>query len=395
MAEACLSPTSPQVKKGSFSFSPVKIKNLLQNALLGKYDNEKEESQKQMSQLGSKHEVEKCDLDDSHLDQLRKRSNPEMEVVFAKDSDEDGDLLTQIKDKKKELDDLIKKWKTSKTQKTTIDLTANASDGDNIDDKKELPLDRSEIVEVTDTLEIQQKSNNIKETQNMQTALVIDDETEGQEKVVDAVCISESESESSSGDVTAFVEQKDGIVDDRESNVSSNSIQKVGTLMTTDAINDVVEDKTNAVSSDSLHEVETIPTENAAINVVKDEESSVSPDILGESQRTLSTDVIAEADKEDLPHPGTQKDAHVHIKAQDNEEIVVVEKQDSSGEGRVEMDVDEPVPGPSGLPLEWQGATAVGVMQSPVQSRFNEILSDVAFVSLSGRVGRHSNGSGI
>ena len=396
VAEACLSPTSPQVKKGSFSFSPVKLKNILQNALLGKDDNEKEESQKQMSQLESKHEVEKCDLDDSHVGKLRRRSNPEMEVIFAKDSDEDGDLITQIKDKKKELDDLIKKWKNSKTQKTIIDLTANANDGDNIDEKKEkkeLPLDRSEIVEVVDTLEKQPKSTNIKETENMQTALVIDDGSEGKEKVVDAVCISESESEASSvEDVTAFVEQ-DNVVVDRESNVSSNSIQKVATLMSADAANDVIEDKPNAVSSDALHVVENISTENAAINVVKDKESSVSPDFSGEIQSTLSTDVALEADQEDLLHPETQKDAHLRVKAQDKEEILVVEKQDSSGEGRVEMDVDEPVPGPSGLPVEWQGATMVGVMQNTVQSRFNEILSDVALVSLSGRVGRHSNGS--
>ena len=381
------------MKKGSFSFSPVKIKNSLQNALLGRDVDKKEESQEQMSQLGSKHEGEKCDNKDSQVDQLRGRSNLEMEVILTKDSDEDGDLLTQIKDKKKELDDLIKKWKNSKTLKTVIDLAANASDGSNIDETKELPLDRSEIVEVTDTSEIQQKCTNIKETENMQRVLVIDDETEGQEKVVDAVCISESESEASSvQDVTVFFEREDGVVDDRESNVSYNSMQEVETPMSTDAINDVAEDKTNAVSSGALHEVETIPTENAAIKV-KDKESSVSPDVLEEIQSTLSTDATIEADEEDLHHPGTQNDAHLHIKVQDNEEISVVEKQDSSGEGRIEIDVDEPVAGPSGLPVEWQGATVVGVMQSIVQSSCNEILGDVVYLSLSGRVGRHSNGS--
>lgn len=361
VAEACLSPTSPQVKKGSFSFSPVKIKNSLQNTLLGKDDNEKEETRKQMSQLGSKQEVEKCD-------QLRGRGIPEIELIqFAKDSDEDGDLLTQIKDKRKELDDLIKKWKNSKNQKAIVDLTASASDGDNIAEKNELPSGSLESVEVMENSEKQQKCTDIKETENMQTALVIDDGTEGQEKVVDGVCISESESEASSvEDVTALVEQEDSIADDRESNASSNSIQKVETPMSTDATNDVVEDKKNAVSSDALHEVETVSTENAAINVVKDKESSVSSDVSGENQSTLSTDVTTEVDQEDLHHPGTQKDAHLYSKAKDNEEISVVEKQDSSGEERVEMDVDEPVAGPSGLPVEWQGATVVCVMQSTV-----------------------------
>ena len=371
VAGACLSPSSPQVNKSPFSFSPVKITNSLQNALLGKDDNvvEKEETRKQMSQsrdnLGSKHGVEKCDLEDSRLDQLRGRSIPEM-VIFAKDSNEDGDLLTQIKDKKKELDDLIKKWKNSKNQKTDIDLTANASDGGNIVEKKEplLPHGRSENVEVLETLEKQQECANCKETENVQ--LVVDDRTEGQEKVVDAVCISESESEASSVvEVTALVEQEDGVFDDKESNISSNSVPEVETTISTDAISDVIKDKSNAVSSDALHEVETTLTANAQIDVVRDKNSFVSPDVVGEIQSTLSTDATIEADQENLHHSETQKDAHLDVNAQDSEEISAVEKRESE-EGRVEMDVDEPVAGPSGLPVEWQGATVVGVMQNTV-----------------------------
>ena len=367
VAEACLSPTSPQAKKSSFRFSPVKIKKSLQKALLGKYDNivEKEELQKQISQgcddLRSKHEPEKRDLQDSHLDQLRGRSNPERDVIFARDSDEDTELLTQIKDKKKELDDLIKKWKNSKCQKTVIDLTANTGDGSNIAEKKELPLGKSESVEVTETLEKQQECTNIEGTENMQTALVIDEGTKGQEKVVDAVCISESESEASSvEDVTALVKQEDGVVEDRKSNVS---MQEVEITISADATNDVVKDKSNAVSSDALQEVQTTRTENAVIDVAKDKQSFVSP-----VQSTLSTDVTTEEDQDDLHLSGTQKDAHLDINAQDNEDMSVMEKQDSSEEGRVKMDVDEPVAGLSGLPVEWQGATVVGVMQSTVWS---------------------------
>ena len=368
VAEACVSPTSSQVGKSSFSFSPLKIKNALQKGLSGKGDNVvgKEETQKQISQscdsLESKQTPENCNHEDSHLGQLRGRSNPEMEVIFARDSDEDGELLTKIKDKKKELDDLIKKWKNSKNHKTVINLTATAPDGGNITEKKELSLGSSEIVEVM--LEKQQECTSIEGTENMQSALVIDPGTEGQEKVVDAVCINESESEASSlEEVTALVKQEDGVVDDRK------RMEEVETPISTDAPN-VVQDKTNAVSSEAeaLKDVLTTLIANAVIKVVEDKKNAISPDVLGEVQNTLSTDATTEIDQEDSHQLGTQKDAHLDVNAQDNEEMSVMEKQDSSEEGRVEMDVDEPVAGPSGLPVEWQGATAVCLMQSAVQS---------------------------
>lgn len=350
--------------KNSFSFSPVKIKNLLEKCLSGKDGNtvEKEEAQKQISQscvdLGSKPEPEKCDLEDSHLDQLRGRSNPEMDVIFAKDTGEDGDLLTKIKDKKKELDDLIKKWKNSKNQKTVIDVTAHESDGGTIAEKTKLPLSSSEIVEAKVTLDKQQDCTSVEGTENMPNS---------QDKVVDVVFISESESEASSWeDVTAFVKQDDRVVEEKESSLSSNSLLEVETTIPTDATNDVA--KNNTVSPDALQEVQTTFAVNAVIDVAKDEKPAVSRDALGEIQDTLSTDATTEVDQGELHQLGTQKDAHLLVKAQDDEEMSLVEKQDTSEEGSVEMDVDEPVAGPSGLPVEWQGATVVGVIQSTLQS---------------------------
>ena len=366
MTDACVSPISPQVKTNPFSFSPVKIKNSLEKCLSGKDGNtvEKEEAQKQISrscvELGSKPEPEKCDLEDSHLDQLRGRSNPENDVIFAKDSDEDGDLLTKIKDKRKELDDLIKKWKNTKNQKTVIDVTAHTRDGGTTAEK----LGSSEIVEIMDVLEKQQECTSVEGTENVpQSALEIDDGTNSQDKVVDVVCISESESEANSReDVTAFVKQDDRVVEEKESSLSSNLIPEVKSTISTDATNDVA--KKNTVSPDALQEVQTTLAENAVIDVAKDEKPAVSRDVLGEIQDTLSTDATTEVDQGELHQFGTQKDAHLLVKAQDDEEMSFVEKQDTSEEGSVEMDVDEPVAGPSGLPMEWQGATVVCVIQS-------------------------------
>ena len=177
------------------------------------------------------------------------------------------------------------------------------------------------------------------------------------------MCISESESEANSReDVTAFVKQDDRVVEEKESSLSSNSIPEVKSTISTDATNDVA--KNNTVSSDALQEVQATLAANAVIDVAKDEKPAVSRDVLGEIQDTLSTDATTEVDQGDLHQLGTQKDAHLLVKAQDDEEVSFVEKQDTSEEGSVEMDVDEPVAGPSGLPMEWQGATVVCVIQS-------------------------------
>ena len=361
VAEACLSPTSPQAGTSSFSFSPVKAKNSLENASSKMNDIvvNKEQPQEQVSQscesLEPKDEADKSGHEDSHLNQLRaERSDGELEVIFAKDSDEDGDLLTQIKDKRKELDELIKKWKSSRNQKAVIDLTTTASDGDNIvtKHKKDLSSGSSEIVEVMETLGKQHESSNVEGTENkyMQSELVIGDEKEGQEKVVDAVCVSESESETSSvEDVTASNKLEVDVVEVKNSSVSSDALHTA----------EVVEAEKSSVSAEALREVQTTLATDATADVVEDKKSSVSPDVLQVAETTVSTDATSVADQEDIDHSETQKYAELHVDSQQNEKMPVVEDQDSSEESRVEMVVDEPVAGPSGLPVEWQGATVV------------------------------------
>ena len=72
---------------------------------------------------------------------------------------------------------------------------------------------------------------------------------------------------------------------------------------------------------------------------------SVSPDVVMET--TPSVDDATVTDQEDT-HP-----------SQDSNQMQVVEIQDSLEEGRVGIAVDEQEAGPSGLPVEWQGATVV------------------------------------
>lgn len=306
--------------------------------------------------LESKTEADKCGLEDSHLNQLRGRSNRELEVIFAKDPDEDGDLLSQIKDKRKELDDLIKKWKDSRNPKAVTDLTDTAHDEDNTikKHKKELPTRSSGIVEVMETLEKQHELSNVEETENtcMQSALDIVNEKQGQEKIVDAVCTSESESETSSvEDVTALDRPDEDVVEVKKSSVSNDALQEVDeTTLSTDSTAEAVEAKMSSFSTDALQESQTTLGADATAVVVEDKNSSVSP-----IQNAVSTVDTTEEGQEDIH----QKDAELHVDSPDNEEMPEMEKQDSSEESRVNMDVDEPVAGPSGLPVEWQGATVV------------------------------------
>ena len=72
---------------------------------------------------------------------------------------------------------------------------------------------------------------------------------------------------------------------------------------------------------------------------------SVSPDVVMET--TPAVDGATVTDQEDI-HPSP-----------DSNQMPVVETQDSSEESRVGIAVDEQEAGPSGLPVEWQGATVV------------------------------------
>lgn len=314
------------------------------------------QSRKQASQssdsLGFKPETDKCENEDSGLKQLReKRGDRELEVIFAKDPDEESDLLTQIKDKRKELDDLINKWKNSRNPKAVIDLTVAAREGDDTatKDEKEMLNRSSEIVEVVETLEKQQECINIEETENTftQSVIVSDNEKESREQVKDAVCVSESESEASSvEEVTDFNKPDEDVVEVKNTSVSNDELKLENTL-SKDATAEVVEGKK---STDALQEIQTTVVADSTVDLEEDKNSSVC---------TVQNTVTITEEDQDSDHSETLKDAEKHIGTQDNEEMLIMEKDDSLEEMQVAMDVDEPVAGPSGLPVEWQGATVV------------------------------------
>ena len=210
--EAGLSPTSPEAKKNVFSFSPVKEKNSLEEALVNLGDNvvDKEKAQKlQFQSHGLETEVEKGNSEGFKVGKHHKQYEPMLGEVSAKGKNEDDSLLTEIMNKKQELDALIEKWEDSKKQNTVIDLTSSENYRNDNGEDKELPCLRSESLQDTRPLE-EEQDGNAKETGDIESVAVTEDEKVAREKSVHTVCVSESDSEGSSvEEITASVLPKE------------------------------------------------------------------------------------------------------------------------------------------------------------------------------------------
>ena len=337
--EADLSPSNCQAQSGAFSFSLIKIKGRIENdeANLGENVTKKIEALIQESQTfdnllpgsGDAKSVDKS----SKIDNLHDLSDHEAKLVISEeDSDEDNKLLTQIKDKKKELEDLLSKWKASKRQKAAADVIASSSDDLNVAEinEKELAQRSPESVEVFNISERQPECSVFEETANTPSTLIIDDQTESKRKVVDNLLVSDggSESETNSVEEVRVVKPEEGSLE----NLTISSSDTVQETKITDSTFNIAEEEKRT-------EIQSTPFLNgdATSQVVEDGKSPTSPDVQHEVQDTA---------------PVAKQDP-------DNRDAQVEEKQDSVEKNEVQMDVGEPVAGPSGLPVEWQGATVV------------------------------------
>ena len=213
VAEAGVSPTSPQAKKNAFSFSPIKEKKSFEKALVNLGDTEKAQKG-QLQRRESETEVEK-------VRKHHKQREHMLDGMPAKEKNEDDSLLTEIINKKQELDDLIKKWEDSKNQKTVIDLTSSAHyRNDNVEDK-EPPCLRLESLEDTRLLEKGQDGNT-EERGGIESVVLTEDEKVTREKPVHTVCVSESDSEGSSvEEITASLRPKESDIIEQSSTYRS------------------------------------------------------------------------------------------------------------------------------------------------------------------------------
>ena len=348
--EADLSPSNSQAQRGTFSFSPIKDKGRTENDELSMDENVTkitkaliQKSQTYHTPLPGSEDAKSVDKK-SKIDNLHDLSDHEAKMVFSgEDSDEDNELLTQIKDKKKELEDLLRKWKASKHKKTADDVITSSKDDHNVAEVNEIELlERSpESVEVFNVSERKPECYVIEETENTPSTLIIDDQTESKEKTVDTLLVCESESGTSSvEEIRVAVKSDEGLSDNLKIS-SSDTLQET---RTSNPSFNIAEEEKRTLSSDSSPEIQILPSPNGdtTSDVVEDEKIRSSLDVQREAQTTQSEDTTAD----------TNQDPDIKV-------TQIVEKQDSAEKSGDRMDVGEPVPGPSGLPVEWQGATVV------------------------------------
>lgn len=348
--EADLSPSNSQAQRGTFSFTPIKNKGRIENDELSMDENVTkiteaplQKSQTYHTPLPGSEDAKSVDKK-SKIDNLHDLSDHEAKSVFSgEDSDEDNELLTQIKDKKKELEDLLRKWKASKHQKTADDVITSSKDDHNVAEVNEIELlERSpESVEVFNVSERKPECYVIEETENTPSTLIIDDQTESKEKTVDTLHVCESESGTSSvEEIREAVKSEEGLSE----NLKISSSDNLQETQTANPSFNIAEEEKRTLSTDSLPEIQILPSPNGdtTSDVIEDEKIPFSLDVQQEGQTTQSEDTTAD----------TNQDPDIKV-------TQIVEKQDSAEKSEDRMDVGEPVPGPSGLPVEWQGATVV------------------------------------
>ena len=211
VAEAGVSPTSLRAKENTFSFSSVEDQKQLGRTSINAAD--------KVSDTVVNQEQTVPDRELAAGDVIERGMPGQVTEGISTSGNSDETLLTQIIDKKKELDDLIQKWENSKKQKTTIDLTGSAQDGHKIAEERDLPCCSSDKMDANASLDTDQVCGNIdsEETKNNRSSSVIGDQPLVQDKPVtlETVCIDESDSEVE--EVTKLIKDKDEKVQSKRS----------------------------------------------------------------------------------------------------------------------------------------------------------------------------------
>ena len=234
VAEVSVSPTSLRVKENTFSFSSVEDQKELGRTSINAADKVSDTVVNQEQTVADRGDV----IERGITKKIIKMPDQVTEGISTS-GDNDETLLTQIIDKKKELDNLIQKWENSKKQKTTIDLTGSAQDGHKIAEERDLPCSSSDKMDPDRSLETDQvcSNNDSEETKINRSSSVIGDQPLLQDKPVtlETVCIDESDSE---------VEEVTKLIKDKDENVQSKRSDNI-TLVNLKDVNDelLVEEK--------------------------------------------------------------------------------------------------------------------------------------------------------
>lgn len=218
VAEAGVSPTSLRARENTFSFSSVEDQKQLGRTSVNAADKVSDKVGNQEQTVPDR-ELAAGDVIERGITEKIIKMPDQVTEGISTSGDNDETLLTQIIDKKKELDDLIQKWENSKKQKTIIDLTGSAQDGHKIAEERDILCSSSDTMDANKPLETDQvcSNNDSEETKNDRSSSVIGDQPLVQDKPVtsETVCVGESDSEVQ--EVTDLTKDKDEKVQSKRS----------------------------------------------------------------------------------------------------------------------------------------------------------------------------------
>ena len=217
-----ISPKSPsQTKTIAFDFSSIKKVEAINKIILNVDDKVERESDAQKLQKqntvdnGMSNRKETKEL---QMDNICNQQKLNLERT-SQEGNKNDSLLTEIMNKKKELEDLIKKWEVSNKSKTPVNLMASTLDEDDGTEENVItPLHSSHS---------RQQEINIKEEETNPTVLIIGDDNVDEEKTEGNVCVMESDSDDGNSveEIAAPLEPSKSVTGSKEE-VNESGIQE-------------------------------------------------------------------------------------------------------------------------------------------------------------------------
>lgn len=209
------SPT--QTNTTAFDFSSIKEDEAISK--IGLNVNEKVERESDARKLQNQNTDNNEMLNRKEVEELQMDNICNQQEGTSQEGNMNDSLLTEIMNKKKELEDLIKKWEVSNKSKTPISLTASTVDED--DGKEE-----SVITPLHSSQDRQQEIKIAGEETNP-TVLIIGDDNVDEEKTEGDVCVLENDSDegSSAEEIAASLEPSKSVVGSKDE-VSGSGIQQ-------------------------------------------------------------------------------------------------------------------------------------------------------------------------
>ena len=213
------SPT--QTNTTAFDFSSIKEDEAINKICLNvdeKVERESDAPKLQKQNTDNNEMLNRKEMEELQMDNICNQQELILEET-SQEGNKNDSLLTEIINKKKELEDLLKKWEVSNKSKAPISLTASTLDEDD-------GTEESVITPLQSSQDRQQELKTKGEETNP-TVLIIGDDNVDEEKTEGDVCVLENDSDEGSSveEIGASLESSKSVVGSKDE-VSGSEIQQ-------------------------------------------------------------------------------------------------------------------------------------------------------------------------